>query len=243
MQLQRTLILASDMEIECIATGSREGNCCVVRAGGKTILLDAGVPFRRLQKAVGHRITDIDAAFITHEHQDHFAAVRDLLGYAVTCVMTGATAGFMGLRDHPYVRKVVIRRWYEAEGYRFMPTKAVHDAVDPCGYIIDFPAERRRLLYVTDSAYYRARISGLTDVVIECNYDEESLAGSNDNEKKKERVRNTHMGLLATRAFLERQDLSRVNTIHICHKSDTNADPDTIRETLVKALGKEIIVF
>lgn len=47
---------------------SSHGNAYVVSDGHTSILLECGIPFRKLQKALGFRMGDIMACFVSHEH-------------------------------------------------------------------------------------------------------------------------------------------------------------------------------
>ncbi len=49
---------------------------CLVRANGKTVLIDASADFR--SQALKHRIQTIDAIIFTHAHQDHVGGIDDL---------------------------------------------------------------------------------------------------------------------------------------------------------------------
>ena len=75
------------MEIQIIASGS-SGNCYRISDGHTAVLLDAGIPFKAIQRAVGFRTHELSGALITHSHQDHCAAVRDLLRYGIGVYMS-----------------------------------------------------------------------------------------------------------------------------------------------------------
>ncbi len=78
------------IEVAFLGSGS-SGNCAVVRSGRTAVLIDAGLSVRetsRRLKALGASLCDIQAVFVTHEHQDHarsaadFALKRGLRVYA-----------------------------------------------------------------------------------------------------------------------------------------------------------------
>ncbi len=68
------------MSIEVISIGSSSsGNSYIIRAGGRTLLLDVGLTAKKIVGALtdnGLAPEDVDAVFITHEHVDHVKSVR-----------------------------------------------------------------------------------------------------------------------------------------------------------------------
>lgn len=53
------------MELITVGTGSK-GNAYILRDGNWQMLLDAGVPWKGVQKACGYGV--LDCALITHKH-------------------------------------------------------------------------------------------------------------------------------------------------------------------------------
>lgn len=51
----------------------------VLRAGGRTVSIDAGPDFR--QQMLTHQVVDLDAVVFTHEHKDHVAGLDDVRAY------------------------------------------------------------------------------------------------------------------------------------------------------------------
>ena len=51
----------------------------LVEAEGRSILVDAGPDFR--QQMLRHRVTDLDAILLTHEHKDHVAGLDDVRAF------------------------------------------------------------------------------------------------------------------------------------------------------------------
>ena len=73
----------SDGLLNVIGTGSR-GNCLAVYdSRGNYILLDAGLTFNKILKGLDYNTHGLSGAFVTHRHQDHSKAIKDLLKYGV----------------------------------------------------------------------------------------------------------------------------------------------------------------
>lgn len=64
------------MNIEKIVVGSLEANCYIVSNLDKCIIIDPGAEFPKIQSAIGTR--KIVGIFITHTHEDHIGALKEL---------------------------------------------------------------------------------------------------------------------------------------------------------------------
>ena len=64
-----------------ILGSSSSGNSSLLQVGDTKILIDAGLSGRRLQALLANEnvaIEELDAVFLTHEHNDHSAGIRGL---------------------------------------------------------------------------------------------------------------------------------------------------------------------
>ena len=75
------------MKIEVIASGS-SGNCYKVSNEDTTLLIECGIPYKKIQKALNFKTTDIDGVLVSHEHGDHSKACKDLIKSGVDLYMT-----------------------------------------------------------------------------------------------------------------------------------------------------------
>lgn len=55
------------MEIEVLGTGS-SGNCYKISNGKFALLLECGLPFKKIQRKLNFRVSEIHACLISHEH-------------------------------------------------------------------------------------------------------------------------------------------------------------------------------
>lgn len=55
------------MRIKCIDSGSH-GNCYLLQIGSGAILLDVGVAWKEVLRAIDYNLSAIDFALITHSH-------------------------------------------------------------------------------------------------------------------------------------------------------------------------------
>lgn len=56
---------------------SSKGNCYLLEYKNKVLILDAGVSFKEVQKALNFNIEKVVGVLITHEHMDHLKYATD----------------------------------------------------------------------------------------------------------------------------------------------------------------------
>ena len=69
------------MKFSILSSGSG-GSALYIEAGGKRILIDAGLSEKKLSQRMAHidrSFSGLDAVFATHEHSDHIRGIGPLL--------------------------------------------------------------------------------------------------------------------------------------------------------------------
>ena len=227
------------MDIKIIASGS-SGNAYLIGDGRTRLLLDAGIPFKRIQIGCGFRTSSIDACLITHRHGDHAAAIPKLLRRGIAVYSNADVAGlYEGVQELPALRE------YTVGTLRILPFEAVHDV--PCyGYQVTSTATDEKLVYITDSAYVRYTFTGLTHIMIEANYDEDIMLDNVRDEKipfsLAERVAGTHMSIDTLIDLLRANDMTRVRQIYLLHLSDNNSDAEVFKRLVQQETGAEVYI-
>lgn len=229
------------MKIEVIASGSK-GNCYKISNEDTTLLIECGIPYKKIQQALNFKTTDIDGVLVSHEHGDHSKACKDLVKAGVDLYMTKGTKEALKLDSH---RVKTFNRYHlyldlEIGSFKIKPFKTVHDAEEPVGFVIYDTLVREELVFITDTQYSIYNFSP-TYFMIEINYDKETI---NDNpglnDKLRERIKKNHMSLETAINLLERSDLSRLKKIYVMHLSDHNSDAELIKKSLQELTGVPI---
>ena len=231
------------MKIKAIGSGS-SGNCYLIDDGQTQILLECGLPIKKIKAGCDYDFSRVAGCLITHEHQDHCCAVRDLLRLGVPVWMTYGTLQSLGLNEWLAFRFNGNPGDYSSEkigSYQVLPFKVHHDAAEPVGYLIHSAATGEKLLYVTDTQYIDYRFSGLTHIMVEANFSAETLADP-DNDPRRRRLRRSHMSLENCIALLKANDLSEVHEIWLIHLSQTNGEPEVFRRRVEEATGVPVHV-
>jgi len=227
------------VDIKIIASGS-SGNAYLIGDGRTRLLLDAGIPFKRIQIGCGFRTSSIDGCLVTHRHGDHAAAIPKLLQRGITVYSNADVAEF-----YEGVQELAALREYTVGTFLVLPFDAVHDV--PCyGYQVTSTATGEKLVYITDSAYVRYTFTGLTHIMIEANYDEDIMLGNVRDEKipfsLAERVAGTHMSIDTLIDLLRANDMTKVRQIYLLHLSDNNSDAEVFKRLVQQETGAEVYI-
>ena len=205
------------------------------------MLLEAGIPFRRIQQGLNFKVSQLAGCLITHEHQDHSKAAKDMLRAGIDCYMSEGTATALKLTGHR-VHVVKATEQFQVGNWQIKPFATIHDAAEPLGFLM--ASRGVKMLYATDTEYIPNRFRGLTHILVECNYSREIVkrlmaAGELDMELWR-RVIQCHMSLETVEGFLKTNDLSQVQEIWLLHLSNGNSDANQFKRTIQGLTGKVV---
>lgn len=234
------------IDIKVIGSGS-SGNCYLANINGTQLLLECGLPFKTIQKALGYKTSDILACLITHEHIDHSKATKDVIKNGIDVLMTRGTADVLEIFGH---RLQILEKKFEREtAYRFywknniliQPFEAIHDAKEPVSFYIQDIHTKESLLFVTDTAYMPYKIPNVDILMVECNYVKSVIDSNVKNDSLNINLRNrivkNHMSLETLLIALKQANLSNLKKIYVLHLSDANSEEKVILEAIQKQTG------
>lgn len=220
---------------------SSSGNCYRVLGSNSQILIEAGIPFKEIQKALDFRVSGLSGVLISHEHQDHAKAVLDMLRHGVDVYLSHGTKQALGL-DHHRLKVIQPGKKFKIGEFLVFPFEVQHDAKEPLGFLI--LDKKDKLLFATDTYYIRYVFKGLTIIAVECNYSEEILRENIINGitpvEMKKRLIKSHFSLENYVEFLKANDLSSVREIWLIHMSDRNSDSEMFKEKIQALTGKPV---
>lgn len=236
------------MELTVIGSGS-SGNAYVLQNEGEALLLEAGMPFKQTLASLGGKVEKVKGVLITHEHGDHAGRISEPLSYALPVYASQGTIDATKIRGNwkpkPIAKTEDGYEQLQLGGFTVIPFGVKHDAAEPLGFYI-WHEETGGILFATDTYYLPCTFVGLSNVMIECNYDPNILQ---DNVEAgivppalKERVRRSHLSYYTCLEALRANDLSAVNNIVLIHLSEGNGDAPAFREGIAKATGKTVHV-
>jgi phosphoribosyl 1,2-cyclic phosphodiesterase len=219
------------MKIKSLASSS-SGNCHIVEHDGCRIMLDCGLTKKQL-RSKNVKLSELAGCLVSHFHSDHSKGVRDLLKAAVDVYLTEETSKALELpRSH---RRHIITpmEYFKVGGFRVAPFLGHHDC-EVVGFQISAGGEK--LVYITDSCYCQYKFNNITHLLIESNYDADSLEKSVNDPALRRRVIQTHFGLENVIGLLEENDLSKLKEVRLCHLSDANSNEKLMLELVGKVL-------
>lgn len=127
-----------------------------------------------------------------------------------------------------------------------MPFRTIHDAKEPLGFLLANQVGER-LLFCTDSAYVPHRFRDLNVIAVECNFEAEVLKRNIESGLVHPDVGKglwgRHMSLETVKRFLDANDLSKVQEIHLLHLSDHNSDAARFKQEIQKETGKPVYLL
>ncbi len=230
------------MDIQVLASSSR-GNCYRVSDGSTPLLLEAGIRFKEIQQKLNFRLSEIAGCLITHEHQDHAKAVKDVMKAGINCYMSYDTAEALGVSGHR-VRIAKAREQFQIGTWTILPFDAVHDAKEPLGFLL--ASGKEKLLFATDTSYIRYRFKGLTHIMIEANYQREILEHGVEEGLVpvvvRNRIRRSHFDLEHLKEFFKANDLCELQEVWLLHLSENNSDEEQFKREIQEIVGKPVYI-
>ncbi len=226
------------MDIEVLASSSR-GNAYTVDDGETKVLLECGIPFRKLQELTGFGLSGYAGCLLSHEHGDHSKAAVQIMQNGIDLYCSPGTAQALSLKGHRLkviepLRNIVLGT------FMVMPFHVQHDCAEPYGYLLRSIKTGEKLVFATDTYYIKYKFQQLTHIMIEANYDYTDM--SPDQLTLNKRVMHSHMSLDTVLDFLRANDLSRLQQIYLLHLSDDRSNEEHFKREVQRLTGAEVYV-
>lgn len=218
------------------------GNCYILQTDKEALIIEAGVRFSEVKKALKWQLSKVVGAVITHEHNDHAKYVRDFVSNGITVLALPSVFRAKGIDSLSFRKEIEPMHGYIVGSFRVFAMPVCHDV--PCvGFIIEHE-DMGRMLFVTDTMMLEYRVPGLNHILMEANYAEDILdakieAGSVPLSMKP-RLIHSHMEIETTKGILRANDLSGVNEIVLIHLSNGNSDERRFVREVQETSGKPV---
>lgn len=230
------------LDILPIASGS-SGNAYIVSDAHTTILLECGIPFKQIQKAINFE--PIDACLISHSHQDHCKAVNDILKAGIDVYMLSETKAELNLPDRHNLHTIEPHQpFYISSRWKIHPFEVSHD-VPNTGYILS-ASLGEQIVFFTDTYYTKHTFPNTTHWIVECNFIKEKLDNNlyqgDLHTTLRNRIVKSHMSLETLKDMFKANDLSMTKEIYLTHLSDSNSDAAQMKREIQELTGKVVYV-
>lgn len=230
------------IDVQVLASGSK-GNCYRITDGKTPLLLECGIPWKQIQKALNFN-TDIAGCLISHSHNDHCKAVKEVAKASIDLYMLEATRGQINATGHR-IHIIEPLKQFAIGTWTILPFDTVHD-VESVGYLL-VNQSGERLLFITDTMYCKYHLfRDLTHIMVECNYSDDIIRANVNagviTAELKNRIIQSHFSLANVKEFLKANDLSRVEGIWLIHLSDDNSDAERFKREVQGLTGKPVYI-
>lgn len=250
--------------IEIVSVGSSSsGNSYIIMAEGRTVILDVGLPAKKIIGALEHLGTDpadVDAVLITHEHVDHVKSVRAISRKCFNAHFYASRGTVGSAANFQYVPEERLHTVSSGESVLLqdataddsMPRVKItaftlsHDAREPLGFAVEAGGEKLAVVtdtgIITDEIYEAIRDSD--KVVFEANHDVDMLMFGEYPYPVKVRIKgdfghlsNDYAGAVLSKMISDRKGAEKPLQIMLAHLSFHNNAPLFARQTVEDALG------
>ena len=228
-----------------IINSNSSGNAYILHNAKEALLIECGVQFDKIKRALGFNLTKVVGCIVTHEHLDHCKSVKEALTAGINVWASVGTHDAMKTATHHRAGVILPSEVKQLGTFTVKGFNVKHDCAEPFGYLIQHP-ECGTVLFLTDSYYCEYNFKGLNNIIIEANYCQTILDKRlHDGENPKflrDRVITSHMSLATCKQTLQAYDLSAVNNIVLIHLSDGNSDAIRFKKEVEEATGKTVHV-
>lgn len=210
------------------------------------ILVDCGLGLKEVCRRLEDRglaPSDLDAIFVTHEHQDHVGGVARLARHAEIPVL--ASHGTVSAQPEDFWAGV---RVIEIDSHAVLPIGGLtlhcypvpHDAREPVQLLV--ASRNHRLGVLTDvgrsTPHIESMLSGADALFLEANHDPSLLACSDYPASLKQRISGPfgHLSNEASAAILAAIDQSRLQHVVAAHLSRQNNQPRLVAQAFAGVL-------
>lgn len=190
---------------------SSSGNCYILESDTEALIIEAGLPFMEVKKALDFNVRKIVGVICSHRHLDHskYIAEYENAGIRVWKPYFDNDAGYE-IETRYFGKKFTVRDF-----------DLVHD-VDCLGFHIQHQ-DIGSLVYATDTEYIKYRFKNLNHILVEANYSDDLI----DNEAvNREHVLRGHMSLQTALDFISTNDNPALRNVVLLHLSDKNSDSE-----------------
>jgi phosphoribosyl 1,2-cyclic phosphodiesterase len=229
------------MKLKVLGSSSA-GNCYILENDSEALILEAGVKFAEVQRALNFNIGKIAGCLITHEHKDHAGYILTFPRFVdVFCSKRTADSADIGEKTKTHI--VSANKPFTAGTFKIIPFAAKHDAAEPLGFYINHP-ETGNVLFATDTYYLPCTFAGMNNVLIECNYRldllESNIAAGLIPTAMRNRILQSHFSYEHCLKALQANDLKAVNNIVLIHLSNGNSHAQEFKDGIRNATGKNV---
>lgn len=201
---------------------SSHGNAYLVNDGQTVLMLECGLPERKLRQLCSGPLANLGGVLVSHEHSDHSKSAGKLIAKGLKVYLSAGTADALGITEN-YI-EMADREQFSIGTMDVVPFAVFHDAQEPLGFLIRSRVDSDLLAFATDTVNLGYRFPGVNILALEANYDRDILDKSERMpDKVKRRITNCHMEIGTLCRYLQTLDLSQCRELWLLHLSDATS--------------------
>lgn len=210
---------------------SSKGNAYILTAGGKHLLIECGLPFKSVLKALRYNVDEIVGCIATHRHKDHVGYIKQYKDYAIKVYSNP---------DNPDTLPLQPKQTYTIGGFKVMPLPVPHGDCTNYAYVIEHP-DCGRIVFCTDAEDFPYNIPDVTSLIIEANYSEDLLVDALMENKAIHSQSHTHMEIGATTSIVERLLSPKLMRVILIHLSGSFSDERAFKSRICEVSGFAVV--
>lgn len=205
------------MKLKVLGSGS-SGNCYILESDAEALIIEAGVPFKEVKKALDFNVRKIVGVVASHCHLDHSKYVAEY-----------EKAGIPVFK--PYDETIACPLKIKYGKFFVQAFRLVHDV--PCyGFYISH-LDIGALIYASDTEYIKYRFNGLNHILVEANYSKELVS---DIPEKRKHVLTGHMEIGTTCEFLKANNNPGLRNVVLLHLSSDSSNAQDFKAKAEKVV-------
>lgn len=210
------------MKLKVLGSGS-SGNCYLLESDTECLILEAGLPFMEVKKALNFNIKKIVGVLVGHCHSDHSKYASEY-----------QKAGIPVFKPYESEMKKHILTY---GGFVIKSFDLIHDV--PCFGFYIFHKDIGTFIYASDTEYIKWRFKNVSHILIEANYSTEFV----DREKPNfEHVLRGHMNIETVCEFLRVSENAQLRNVILCHLSQHNSNVTDFIKKAEKVVNCSVFV-
>lgn len=222
------------MQLKVIGSGS-SGNSYILENETEALIIEAGLPFLEVKKALNFNIMKIVGVIVSHEHLDHAQYIKQYMRAGISVYTAFETQTALEVITGERTTAIPPLKKCQIGKFTITPFNVPHDADIECyGYLIEHE-EMGKLLFMTDLEYCRYNFAkqGINHILIESNYSMDLV--DRDEPNYEHRLRG-HMSLDTALKFISTNDNPLLLNVVLIHLSDKSGNPALFTEETKKTI-------
>ena len=217
-----------------IGSGS-SGNAYILECERESLLLELGVGWGDIKKALGFDLSKVVGCLCSHKHLDHAKSIKDAIKAGIEVYSTSEVQTL-----HPRVKVPKMGEKTLIGGFSIQPLLVPHSC-ECYAYIIQHE-ECGKIVIATDCSAFKYKIKSVNHWLLEANYSEEILIEKMCGDDLGRSLYQHHLELEDSVKALKVNFGADTQSITLIHLSSSNSDEKAFVQRVKDELGFENVV-